>query len=58
MNRDPYFTHYIVMTATGCLHVTTADLLVLGADILTAIGFGYTGTFLGAVWGWLLTRRA
>jgi hypothetical protein len=58
MNRDPYFSHYIVTSATGCLHVTTAGLLVLGVGILTAIRVGFTATFLGAVWAWLLTRRA
>jgi hypothetical protein len=40
------------------LILTVAGLLVLGADILTAIGLGFGAAIFGAALGWVWVGRA
>ena len=58
MKAAPPLFHFIVSGAAVCLILMTAALLVLGADVLTAIGLGFVTAIIGAALGWVWARRA
>jgi hypothetical protein len=58
MRETPPLAHLIVIGAAVCLAATTAALLLLGADMLLAIGLGFVAAVLSALLGGLWARRA
>jgi hypothetical protein len=58
MKEEPPLAHLIVIGAALCLGLTSTALLILGADVLLAIGLGFVAAILSALLGGLWVRRA
>ena len=49
-------SYFVRIGAALCLGATTSGLLVMGADVLTALGLGLVAAVLGGIVSWLWAR--